>query len=37
MFEDTPEMVNLYRAMDKVRRRFGRHSLYRAAGMREDE
>jgi DNA polymerase IV len=30
MFEDTPEMVNLYRAMDKIRRRFGSHIIYRA-------
>ena len=37
MFEDTPEMVNLYRAMDKIRRRYGSHILYRAAGMRDDE
>ncbi len=37
MFEDTPEMVNLYRAMDKIRRRYGSHALYRAVGMRDDE
>lgn len=34
MFEDTPEMVNLYLAMDKIRRRYGSHALYRAVGMK---
>jgi DNA polymerase IV len=33
MFEDTPEMVNLYLAMDKLRNRFGRKSIQRAAGL----
>lgn len=32
MFEDTPEMVNLYLAMDKLRNRYGRHSVRRAVG-----
>lgn len=34
MFEDTPEMVNLYLAMDKLRNRYGRHSVRRAVGLR---
>jgi DNA polymerase-4 len=33
MFEDTPEMVNLYMAMDKLRNRFGRDAIRRAAGV----
>jgi DNA polymerase-4 len=35
MFEDTPEMANLYQAMDRIRKRFGSKSIVRAAGMRE--
>ena len=33
MFEDTPEMINLYMAMDKLRKRFGRNAVCRAAGV----
>jgi DNA polymerase-4 len=33
MFEDTPEMVNLYMTMDRLRGRFGRHAIRRAAGV----
>lgn len=33
LFEDTPEMVNLYQTMDHIRNRFGKHSIGRAAGM----
>jgi DNA polymerase-4 len=35
MFEDTPEMVKLYLAMDRVRNRYGKYAIQRAAGMRE--
>lgn len=34
LFEDTPEQVNLYLAMDRVRKRFGSHVLGRAVGMK---
>ncbi len=34
LFEDTPEQINLYLAMDRIRKRFGVDSLGRAAGMR---
>ncbi|MBN2347296.1 MAG: DNA polymerase IV [Bacteroidales bacterium] len=34
MFEDTPELVNLYLAMDKLRNRYGRKSVIRAVGLR---
>jgi len=34
LFEDTPEQVNLYLAMDRVRKRFGAHVLGRAVGMK---
>lgn len=33
LFEDTPEMVNLYIAMDNIRKRFGTSALKRAGGM----
>jgi DNA polymerase IV len=33
MFEDTPSTVNLYRAMDKLRNRYGRNSVQRAIGL----
>ncbi len=30
MFEDTPEMVRLYQAMDRMRQRYGKHAVERA-------
>ncbi len=33
LFEDTPEQINLYMAMDRIRKKFGKHSVGRAAGM----
>ncbi len=33
MFDDTPEKVSLYMAMDKIRRRFGRDAVHRASGV----
>jgi DNA polymerase-4 len=33
LFEDTPEMTNLYLAMDRIRNRFGRKSIGRAVGL----
>jgi DNA polymerase-4 len=33
MFEDTPSTVNLYKAMDRLRIRYGRNSVQRAVGM----
>ena len=35
LFENTPELGSLYRAMDSVRKRYGSHSLVRAIGMKE--
>jgi DNA polymerase-4 len=35
MFEDTPEMVNLYLAMDRLRGRYGKEAIGRAVGRRE--
>ncbi len=32
LFEDTPEMINLYLAMDYIRKRYGRSSVKRAVG-----
>jgi DNA polymerase IV len=31
LFEDTPEMVNLYQAIDRMKRRFGKHAVTRAS------
>jgi DNA polymerase-4 len=33
MFDDTPEKVSLYMAMDRLRKRFGRDAVRRAAGV----
>ena len=33
MFEDTPEMISLYNAMDNIRQRFGKKAIRRAVGM----
>jgi DNA polymerase-4 len=33
MFDDTPEKVSLYMAMDKLRKRFGKYAVRRAAGV----
>ncbi len=33
MFDDTPEKVNLYMAMDRLRKRFGQSAVRRAAGV----
>ena len=33
LFEDTPEMVKLYLAMDKLRGRYGRKAIRRAVGV----
>ncbi|OYT17909.1 MAG: DNA polymerase IV [Bacteroidetes bacterium 4572_77] len=34
LFEDTPEMIHLYQAMDQVRLRFGKHAIQRATSMK---
>ncbi|MFC1733138.1 DNA polymerase IV [candidate division KSB1 bacterium] len=34
MFEDTPEMTNLYQAMDKVRLKYGEKAIRRAVGIK---
>ncbi len=33
LFDQTPELINLYQAMDRVRLRYGRKSLVRAVGI----
>ena len=33
LFEDTPEMVNLYRAVDGLKRRFGKRAVVRAVNV----
>lgn len=35
MFEDTPEMISLYQAMDRMRNRFGKDAVQRASGVKE--
>lgn len=37
MFDDTPEKVSLYLAMDKLRKRFGRDAVKRASGVMTQE
>jgi len=34
LFDDTEEMLNLYQAMDKIRKRFGEQAIKRAASVR---
>jgi DNA polymerase IV len=34
LFDDTPEEVNLYQAMDRIKRKFGSDKVMRASGMR---
>ncbi len=34
LFEDTPETVNLYQTMDRIRKRYGKDAIGRAASMR---
>ncbi len=36
LFEDTHEMINLYQAIDSVKKRFGETSVIKAAGMPAD-
>lgn len=33
LFEDTPEKVNLYRALDRIKTRYGKHSIVRAINI----
>jgi DNA polymerase IV len=33
LFEDTPEMVNLYRTVDRLKRRFGKKAVVRAVNL----
>lgn len=37
MFEDTPEMTNLYQAMDRIKMRFGEKLIKRAVGIKTEE
>jgi len=36
LFEDTPEMVNLYQALDRIRRRYGSKAVRRAVSLMPD-
>jgi DNA polymerase IV len=35
IFEDTPEMLNLYLAMDKMKKKYGSHAVQRAVGIKD--
>jgi DNA polymerase IV len=35
LFEDTPEMISLYQAMDKIRNKYGSSAVKRAVGIRK--
>ena len=37
LFEDTPEMIRLYLALDKLRNRYGKKSIRRAVGISNRE
>jgi DNA polymerase IV len=37
LFEDTPEMVNLYLAIDRMKKRFGKYAVVRAINTREQQ
>ena len=37
LFEDTPEMVQLYQEIDRMRKRYGRKSVIRAVGVTSEE
>ncbi len=34
LFNDTNEMINLYQALDKMKKRFGKDAVHRAAGLK---
>jgi DNA polymerase-4 len=34
LFEDTPEMVNLYYSLDRIRKKYGKDAVYRAVGAK---
>ena len=36
LFEDTEELMNLYQTMDKIKNRFGKHSIGKASGLIEE-
>lgn len=35
LFEDSPELIRLYQALDKIRRRYGPHAVQRAISLRD--
>jgi DNA polymerase IV len=35
LFEDTPEMVNLYYSLDRIRKKYGKDAVYRAVGVKK--
>ena len=37
LFEDRPEMINLYQAMDSIRLRYGKKAVLRAVGVKNKE
>jgi len=37
LFDDTPEMINLYQALDAIRNRFGSKAVRRAVGIMKNE
>jgi len=36
LFNDTSEMINLYQALDKMKKKYGRNAIQRAGGMKSD-
>jgi hypothetical protein len=33
MFENTPEMINLYQTLDRIRKRFGEKAIFKATAL----
>lgn len=36
LFDDTSEMINLYQALDKMKKKYGKNVIQRAGGMKDD-
>jgi len=37
LFDQTPELINLYQAVDRMRLRYGRDAVYRAVGEKKKD
>jgi DNA polymerase IV len=37
LYEDTPEQIRLYQSIDSIKKQFGEHAVFRAAGVKRPE